>query len=203
LRASLRSIRVAETFVVLKKGISMCSSADCKPDLPPWLHFGVNCAWKHRDSIRRFAIMCGFAAVITGGLIYKFSPTDLARADADVDKARVIILSLDEEARQQLENARKHKKRLAEIRKSLEEEKDSKDTARLEWREAMADGNSRLQTAHYARHDNLLRLIAQYLRLLAEAECEILRAKGARDRGTPYVVAPRVQDLLAPILTKR
>jgi hypothetical protein len=171
--------------------------------MPPWLQSGLNLVWKHRDSILRFPIICGFAAVVVGTLVFKFSPTDLERADAEVKKARVAIVSLEEEAGQHLENAMKYRKRLTTIRKSLEEGKDLPDPAWLEWCEAMADGNTRLQKAHYARRDNLLRLIAQYLRLLAEAECEILRAKDARDRGTPYVVAPRIQELLAPVLASR
>ena len=53
------------------------------------------------DSILRFAIVCALAAGIVGALVYKFSPSDLERADADIKKARVLILSLEEEALQQ------------------------------------------------------------------------------------------------------
>jgi len=184
----------------------MCSCAKSNPDnpdLPPWLLIGVNWGWKRRDSIRRVAVMCALAAAIVGILVYRFSPTDLERADADIKKARVVIISLDEEANQQLEDAARHRKRAAELRKTLEEKKGSPDTAMVEWCEAMLHSHTQMQKAKDHRRDNLVRLTAQSMRLLAEAECEILRAKDARDRGTPYVVAPRVQELLAPVVAAR
>lgn len=181
----------------------MCTPSQPDLELPPWLHSGLKLAWNYRNTIGH---IIGLAAILGTALPlfwYRFSPTDLERAEDDLKRARIVIVSFDGEALQHLEEARKYKKRLAQIREALEEGKDSTDTACLAWCEAMADGNTRLQKANYARRDNLLHLMAQYLRLLAEAECEVLLAKDARDRGTPYRVAPRVRELLAPILADR
>ena len=73
----------------------------------------------------------------------------------------------------------------------------------MEWIAASADAHTQLSKANWERRDNGLHLAAEYRRLIAEAECEILRAKDARDHGTPYKVAPRVRDLLAPVLNTR
>ena len=145
------------------------------------------------------AVAVTLAGVI-GGLTYQFGPTDIARAEADLQKARTIVVAFDDESAAHRHAARQHYERAADEKKLLAKHEDTADAEWVEWHRALADGHSRLSRAKDARRDNLLHLAAEYLRLLAEAESEILRAKDARDRGTPYKVAPRVRELLAPIL---
>ncbi len=181
----------------------MGSSSDSQSDVPPWLLSGAIWAWKHRDSARVFASLGAVVVLVVGGLLYKFSPGDLERADADLKRARIVVNSLEAEAWKEIEAARGHRKRAAEIRKLIEQCTGTPDGPWDEWADAQARGHAQLDKAKCERRDNLLHLAAQYLRLLAEAESEFLRAKDARDRGTPYPVAPRVQELLAPVLANR
>lgn len=142
-------------------------------------------------------------AAVAGFLVYQNTPTDIERAEADLHKARAVVMALDEESVNHQKDARLHHARAAEFRKIADDNRDTTDTAWLEWHRAMADSHAQLRRAKSARRDNLYHLTAGYLRLFAEAECEILRAKDARDRGTPYAVAPRVRHLLAPVISVR
>lgn len=181
----------------------MCSLHDPEPDIPGWLRPALDLACKHRATVVPAVALALAVAATVGVLIYQLSPTDIERAEADLAKAQARVSALDDEAYSRVEEARHHATRAAEIQTHLEERKDSKDAEWLEWRRATAYTQSQLAQAKYARRDNLLHLSAEYRRLLTEAECEVLRAKDARDRGTPYTVAPRVRELLAPVLNTR
>ncbi|MBA4067819.1 MAG: hypothetical protein C0501_29795 [Isosphaera sp.] len=178
----------------------MCSANEPASDIPDWLRTVLGLAFKHRASV---APALALALAVAGLLIYHLSPTDIDRAEADLAKARARVNALDEEAYSRIQEARQHSTRAEEILKHLEERKDSTDAEWLEWRRAAAHTQSQLAQAKYARRSNLLHLSAEYRRLLAEAECEVLRAKDARDRGTPYEVSPRVRELLAPMISAR
>jgi hypothetical protein len=178
----------------------MCSCNERPPDAHPWRDALNAFVWRHRDDIRGIIVVAVGLAAVAGALAYRFSPTDIERAEADLVKARAIVCALDDESEVQQKEAAKHSARASEFRKIADENKDTKDTPWLEWHRAMADGHSQLYRAKRDRRDNLTHLTAVYLRLIAEAECEILRAKDARNRGTPYKVTPRVRDILAPIL---
>ena len=130
------------------------------------------------------------------------SPTDIEQAESDLAKARAIVVALDAESEIQQEETVKHNACAADYRRIADDNKDTTDLRWLEWNRAMADGHSQISRAKRDRRDNLFHIIAVYLRLVAEAESEILRANDARDRGTPYKVAPRVRELLAPILSE-
>lgn len=140
-------------------------------------------------------------AAVAGFLLYQTTPTDIERAEADLRKARAVVAAFDEEAGVCVTAAKGHKRRAAEHQKQVDENPNEPDAEWLEWQRSMAHGHAKLARANYARRDTLIRLSAAYLRLLAEAESEILRAKDARDRGTPHKVAPRVRELLAPVLS--
>jgi hypothetical protein len=73
----------------------------------------------------------------------------------------------------------------------------------VERNQAISDSHSQLSRANAERRDTLIHLTAVYVRLVTEAEAELLRAKDARDRGVPYKVAPRVREILSPILSAR
>jgi hypothetical protein len=161
------------------------------------------------ERVKAFArLLRDFVAVCTVSLSFGlligsfFVPNDIERAEADLAKARAIVCALDRESDAQQEETVKHKERASEHQRIADKNKDTTDLPWLEWNRAMADGHSQIGRAKRDRRDNLTHLTAVYLRLLAEAESEILRAKDARDRGTPYKVAPRVHEILAPILSE-
>ncbi|MBY0398057.1 MAG: hypothetical protein K2X91_16540 [Thermoleophilia bacterium] len=182
----------------------MCVPSEQRTDVPAWRRPLARSGWTNRSRQLVALVHAVGIASLLGVLAYQhLRPSDIERAEADLQTARDIVMALDEESTTCQKEARGHKKWAAEFRKRADDDKDTTDAAWLEWHRAAADGNTQLARAKAERRDNLFHLTAQYLRLLAEAECEIVRAKDARDRGTPYKVAPRVRDLLAPILGTR
>jgi hypothetical protein len=151
----------------------------------------------------RVAAQLAVGVVAIAVVIYKLSPTDLERADADVKRAWVVINVLEDEAQKNIDDARGHRARAAEIRQTMDKSRGITDPPWFEWCAAKAENHTRLANAKRDRRDSLLHLTVEYLRLLAEAECEIIRAKNARDHGTPYEVAPRVREILTPVLAGR
>lgn len=178
----------------------MCSCNNHRSDVPQWVRVLGLDDRRNRQALLAIAALVAVVAGVVGLVIYFFGPTDIDRAEADLKKAWVVVNTLEDDAIQASKDARGHSKRAAEYRQAAEEDKDSTDTARVEWFESSAHGHKKLSKANWERRDNTLHLAAEYRRLLAEAECEILRAKDARDRGTPYKVAPRVREILAPVL---
>lgn len=178
---------------------STCSCNDRRSDVPPWLRSLHTYARRNRDELLVAALVLLIAGLF-GLLAYTLSPTDIEKAEADHEKAWAVVNTLEEESVQAGKDARHHSKRASESRQAAEEDKDSTDTALVEWFESSAHGHKQLSKANWERRENTLHLAAEYRRLLAEAECEILRAKDARDRGTPYKVSPRVREILAPVL---
>ncbi len=177
----------------------MCSCNNHRSYLPPG-HQPVHAFLrKHRDALRGISVLA--VALAAAGLVaYLLTPTDIERAEADLKKGWAVVNTLEDEAIQASKDARGHSKRAAEYRQAEEEDKDTGDAAFLEWCWSSAHGHKQLSKAKWARRENSLPLAAESRRLLAEAECEILRAKDARDQGTPYKVAPRVREILAPVL---
>lgn len=181
----------------------MSSTAPFDSDIPDWLRSLPVLAWKHRAVVGPVAAVAVVLTGLVGGLCYLFGPDDIARAESDLKRAWVVLNAIEEESTKARNDARGHTKRAAAYRKVADEDKDPTDTPRAEWLAASADCHSQLANANWQRRDNGLHLAAEYRRLIAEADCEILRAKDARDSGTPYKVAPRVRDLLTPILAAR
>lgn len=149
------------------------------------------------------AVVLVAAAVSAALVVLPLIPSDLDQAEAELVKARVVVCAHEEDAVACGKDAKGHRVRAAEYRKDAGDHRDTSDVEWLEWHQAMADGHAQLARAKSDRRNTLTHLNATYLRLLAEAECEILRAKDARDRGTPYEVAPRVRAILAPVLGGR
>lgn len=181
----------------------MCTCSRPRFDASPWRESINAFVWRHRDSLRAALGLAVAVAGLTALAAYHFSPTDIDRAESDLQRARAVVADLDEECATRQEEATNHKARAAHYRQRADQYADTADAEWLEWNRAMADSHAQLHRAKRDRRDNLLHLVAVHLRLLAEAECEILRARDARDRGTPYEVAPRVRDLLAPILNTK
>jgi hypothetical protein len=178
----------------------VCSCNDHQSDLPPWLRPLCDHVRKHREAFLAFAALL---AIVAGLLVlanYFFGPTDIDRAESAVEKAWAALKEIEDDSSRAGKEAHRQEKRAAEFRKVAEEEADSTDTARVEWLDSSARSLRQLSKAYWERRDNCLHLAAEYRRLLAEAECEVLRAKNARDRGTPYKVTPRVREILTPIL---
>lgn len=180
----------------------MCPLCD-HDDLPRWARSAQSLAYRHRAVLAPAFALAVTLAGLAGGLFYLSAPGDIERAEADLHKAHAIVTCLHEEGIRAGEDARRHSRNAAEGRKAAADTDGSADPGYREYCESLAAANRQVSTAKWARRDALARLTAGYLRLLADAECEIDRAKDARDRGTPYKVAPRVRDLLAPILTTR
>ncbi len=178
----------------------MCSRSQFASDFSARRYRTPSLAWKLRVPLAATTVT---VAGLAGVFVYMLGSTDIERAEADHRNAQAVVLALEDEAAGCEKAARHLKARAAECRKRAVEHKDSSDTAWLEVQHAVADSFSQLGRANLDRRANLHHLTAEYLRLLAEAECEILRAKDARDRGTPFTVAPRVRDLLAPMLSAR
>lgn len=180
----------------------MCSCNQPPPDTPRWLETRNAFAWRHRNTIRDLVAVTAVFGPLGCLLGYLLVPADIERAESDLAKARAIVVALDAESETEQKETVKHKERACEYRRVADENKDTTDLPWLEWNQAMADGHSQISRAKRDRRDNLFHLNAVYLRLIAEAECELLRAKDARDRGTPFKVAPRVRKILAPILSE-
>lgn len=178
----------------------MCAPCHRDSEIPDWIWSFQAFAWRHRESIRPAAAAAVVLVALAGLLVYLLSPSDMERAEADIKKAWVVVQDLEDESDQQGKDARGHSQRAAEYRDAGNETKAATDETYLEWCDSSAHAHRQLAKAKRARRDNTLHLAAEYRRLLSEAECEILRAKDARDRGTPYKVAPRVRDILAPVL---
>jgi hypothetical protein len=140
-------------------------------------------------------------AAVAGTLFYLLRPTDIERAESDLQKAWPVVNTLEAEATRLFKDSRNHKERAAEHRQYATDSEGSSDVEMPDWHRATARAHARLADAASDRRDHLLRLTAEYRRLLAEAQCEILQAKEARERGMPCEVAPRVRELLKPILT--
>jgi hypothetical protein len=181
----------------------MCSCNSRSSDIPPWLRSLHTSVRRHRNDLLAVVALGIAVTALAGLLFYFFGPTDIDRAEADLKKAWAVLNALEDETAQARNDARGHTKRAAELRKVADEDKDSTDAPRMEWIAASADSHAQLAKANWERRDTGLHLAAEYRRLIAEADCEILRAKNARDRGTPYKVSPRVRDLLAPLLAAR
>jgi hypothetical protein len=171
--------------------------------VPPWLRSAGTIAWKHRSVVGPVAAAVAALAAVAGGLVYALAPSDLQRAEADLKRGDEVIASINAEAAQRLEEAEFHRKRAKHFEAVLAEKPDTTDREWVEWNRSKLSGHKQLYEAKLARRDTLIHLAAHYQRLLAEAECEFLRAKDARDRGTPYRVAPRVRELLTPVLADR
>jgi hypothetical protein len=178
----------------------MCSSNRSEPDLVARLRHLDRWTWQNRAVVVPVAL-AGLAAAAIALIAYFFGPTDIERAEADLRKAQAVVNAIEAEAPRQLKDWREHSQEAVHYRKIADENKNSSDVESLEWHLATARGHARLAGAASDRRDHLLRLAAEYRRLVAEAQCEILQAKEARERGMPYEVAPRVRELLKPILT--
>lgn len=174
----------------------MCHSFRC----PAESQFRTNPARGRRRWLA-VAVALAAAAVPAALVVRHLASSDLDEAEAELVKARAVVCADEEESLACEAEAKGHRLRAAAYQKKADEHRDTSDVEWLEWHHALADGHAQLARAKSARRDTLTHLNATYLRLLAEAECEILRAKDARDRGTPYEVAPRVRDLLKPVLT--
>lgn len=179
----------------------MCSSNSSRPDVPDWVRPALDWGWQHRNTLIPVAAVVLLVAMVAGLLVYRFTPTDLECAERDLHKAWGVVNTLEDEAPRQFKDCRNHNQRAAEHRKLAAESEGSTDIEMPDWHRATARAHAQLAEAASDRRDHLLRLTAEYRRLIAEAHCEILRAKDARERGTPYEVAPRVRELLKPILT--
>lgn len=180
----------------------MCSSNRSVPGPDAWVR-SLDCwAWKNRVAVVPAALAALVAAAV-GLLVHFLGPTDIEQAEAELVKARAVVCADEEESLACGAEAKGHWLRSAAYQKKADEHRDTSDVEWLEWHHALADGHAQIGRAKFARRDTLTHRTAVNLRLLAEAECEILRAKDARDRGTPYEVAPRVRDLLAPVRAGR
>jgi hypothetical protein len=178
----------------------MCSCNQSRSDTPPWPHSLNRYRSRQRDLVRTLMAVAALQAVLIPLAVYVHSPTDIVRAEADLKKASSVVKALNDEAAETLDEAEDHKKRSQFYQACLDEKPNTPDSDWVEWHRSKIYSHKELYRAKRDRRDNLVRLTAGYYRLLAEAECEIIRAKDARDRGTPYKVAPRVREILTPIL---
>lgn len=179
----------------------MCAHCQHLDDSPDGIWSALSLSRKYRELVFRTVGVVLALGAVAGTLFYLFRPGDIQRAEADLQKSLPVVKALEVEAVQKQKECRVHEQLAAEYRKSAEARKDSEDLAALEWYGAYAVRHEQLASAASDRRDHLLRLAAGYHRLTAEAHCEILRAKEARERGTPYEVAPKVREILKPILT--
>lgn len=179
----------------------MCGYCQHRDDSPDWTRSALSLSRKYRELVFRTVGVVLALAAVAGTLFYLLRPTDIQRAEADHQQSLPVVRGVEVEAVRQQKEWRSHDQTAAEYRKLAETRKDSEDLAALEWYRAKAEHHARVAAAASDRRDHLLRLAAEYHRLVAEAHCEILRAKEARERGTPYEVAPKVRAILKPILT--
>lgn len=181
----------------------MCSSSQHDPDLPLWLRTLVRWAWTRRDQL---ALPVGSVLAVTAiGLIlfFRFAPSDLDLAEADLSRAREVVKQIEADALHSMESARRDAGWEAHHRKEIESNKHSDDPEWLRWQEAYRRAHADRYANHIRRRDALLALATDYIPLLAESEREILRARTARDQGHPVRVGTRVRDILAPVLDTR
>lgn len=149
---------------------------------------------------RRAALSLAAAGVIAA-VTHRPAPTDIDQAEASLHASWAVINRLEAEADEQHLASSGHRERGNEHQKMVDGSKAEPDAPWVEWHRASAHGHSRLATATSTRRDHLLKLSAEYRRLIADANCVILQARDAGERGTPMTVAPRVREILRPILS--
>jgi hypothetical protein len=180
----------------------MCSCNDRRFDFLPFRPSLSLTVRRYRGQLLAGAGCVLALVTVIGVLVYLLMPGDIERAESDIQKAKDIVLALDQEADSRHATAKAYRTYSSDYRTSAERGAAS-GSVWVERNHAIADSHSQLSRANGERRDTLIHLTAVYVRLVTEAETELLRAKDARDRGIPYKVAPRVREILSPILSTR
>lgn len=171
--------------------------------VPGWYLTVAVWLWEKGHWIRYFIVSVVGAAVVVGGLNHRSPPSDLEQAYAELQMAWKLQAAYRAEADEHFRMSEEREEAIADFRAKAEAAKHTPDPAWAEYCEAMAVGNEIVQKAERTRRDNLLRLCAEHRRLAAQAESELRRAQDARDRGAAYPVAPRIKEILTPVLGAR
>lgn len=179
----------------------MCSATDRTTDTPGWVHALQRWARRNRDTLRVAVATCSALAALVGILVHQFGPSDIERAEADVSRAWATIRAIELESNRHQQERDALQGLAADYRKSVKQCGDGPDVEWVARQRVMALECARLASATNERRDHLVRLSTDYRQRVGQAEREILRARTARECGTPYDVAPRVRELLHPILS--
>jgi hypothetical protein len=161
--------------------------------------------WTERHFSLAVSVTASLLAVVgmSVAFVYPHFHSGIARAEADVRAGWAVVDALENEAAEQVQEARHHKQQAEERQRVLDANKYRGDSGWDEFARGHVAYHARLRAARCARRDVLIHLATEYRRLVVEAECELLAAKSARDRGVPHKVAPRVRQLLTPVLGNR
>lgn len=181
----------------------MRASSDHDPDLPDWLRALGHWAWANRPKLAPPVI----AGLLTAGVclvLYLICvAADLKLARADLNEGWGVVRTLDDEALALFDQVASHRARRKEALDELNTHKSTAASAWVEWKQSVADTHRDLERIKFERAERLLRRTAEFRALLIAAERELASAQDARLHGQSARAAPRVREILAPVLALR
>ena len=181
----------------------MRASCDQDSDIPDWLRALGRWAWANRPKLAPPVIAGLLAAVVSLVLHLICVAADLKLARAELNDGWSVVRTLDDEAFALFDQAANHQARRQEILDALKQRKPDGSEAWVEWMQATADTHRSIARIKFERAERLLRWTAEFRLLLVAAEREFATAQDSRLHGQAARVAPRVREILAPVLALR
>ena len=181
----------------------MRASSEHDSDLPDWLRTFGHLAWANRQKLAPPVI----AGLLTAGVCLVLHlicvAADQRLARAELNEGWGVVRALDDEAFALFDQNASHRAKRKETLDELTTHKSTAADAWVEWKQAVADTHRDLGRIKYERAEQLLRRTAEFRALLIAAERELASAQHARLHGQSVRVAPRIKEILAPVLASR
>jgi hypothetical protein len=181
----------------------MHSASGHDSDLPDWLRTLGHWAWANRRKNAPPVIAGLLAAAVCLALHLICVAADLKLARAELNEGWGVVRVLDDEAFALFDQDAAHRAKRKETLDELNAQKSTAAYAWVEWKQAVADTHRDLARIKFERAERLLRRAAEFRALLIAAERELAVAQDARLHGQATRVAPRVRELIAPVLAVR
>lgn len=173
------------------------------PDITDWIRSLGHWAWVNRPKLAPPVIAGLLAAGVGLGVHLLCVVADLKLARADLNDGWRVVRTLDAEAFALFDQAADHQTRRQETLDTLKQWKPDGSEAWVGWMQATADADRDLARIKFERAERLLCRTAEFRLLLTAAERELARARDARIHGHTVRVAPRVREVIAPVLALR
>jgi hypothetical protein len=181
----------------------MLASSDHDSDVPDWLRALGHWAWANRHKLAPPTIAGLLTAVVCLVLHLICVAADLKLARADLNDAWGVVRALDDAAFVYSDQAASHRAQRKEALDDLDKHKVKAADAWVEWKQSVADTHRDLERIKFERAERLLRRTAEFRALLVAAERELASAQDAHLHGQSARAAPRVREILAPVLALR
>lgn len=181
----------------------MRSSSDHDSEIPGWLRALGRWAWANRPKLAPPVIAGLLTAAVCLALHLICVAADLKLARAELNEGWGVVRALDDEAFALFDQDTSHRAKRKETLDELNAQKSTAAHAWVEWKQAVADTQRDLARIKFGRAERLLRRTAEFRALLIAAERELASAQDARLHGQSVRVAPRIKEILAPVLASR